>query len=897
MAMLPVNFESNKGVVEHQLQGTEIPNLQRLRDEVGRIFGGELDILNDDVPMRTSEDVLVAFKSHESAEVARRIDVLEAALESIRCALASSDVELQYQAIHGLWELTCDASNHKYVTYSMFEAAAEAVRSPELRVQSIAAAAVWRLAESEDTLARMPVADLVPALLHTLLTDDATKQSEPSAEDAAECARDAACAAESRDAGARRIRRTNTHSTSFAMLLPSAGVEEEDVEHDLQAARAVACTGYAIMEQRVWQAGGLLALLGAEAGRRAFHRTGVALRLLPLLEADDFRSPPPLKAACAALLARSAEVSPPVCKALLDGGLAQLVRLASASGVADGRTRQQASDLIRFALARVKLHPSRPVDAGILKELPAFVGELRASTLPLLADVRAYVRRGEPLSGASDADRSCVLLRSLIGCLWAMLAHLQATRAPLMLHAGWLGLATALLELSPERAAASDAAAAPPPTAAALEANACTARLTKHHGPKLRTACLGMLAALDAPTGGNCEHDGAAVLEARHPPPPPPKLSTPEPAAADSDENAPASDEPAEEPAPEPVLPASVVEQKAFERACAALKLTKVPSEPDDSPTSSAKPPTEAPSTSAGGKPVSRRSQMKGDAAPGGGGAGEKPEAHGALRGGSLRAARALAASLLDAIEHAVAPSRDPRTKQPLLPASTTALPTPAAGWRACECYGAALASLSGVAASALRHAGAVPRLIELLGALRGGAHRLGPKLTGYSRAAHGHLASILLSVASHGHPAVDAPLTAEALAANAGALAPASGGGAPASAAGSKPGSMHGSTPGSRLATAPPSQAASRPGSRPGTSKPGGSSSRAAAFVPLSRAQLERLVTELPLSAMGGTAVATLLWLHACHGHGMTDLLLEIGATEQLCAAASHVAARPSHS
>ena len=90
---------------------------------------------------------------------------------AMRRALSSSDVDLHYQAIHRLWELVCDTSNHPFVTYSIFERAAAMLRSSELRVQSIAAATVWKLAQEPSTIVRMPVADLVPALLLAVLKE------------------------------------------------------------------------------------------------------------------------------------------------------------------------------------------------------------------------------------------------------------------------------------------------------------------------------------------------------------------------------------------------------------------------------------------------------------------------------------------------------------------------------------------------------------------------------------------------------------------------------------------------------------------------------------------------------------------------------------------------------
>ena len=353
-------------------------------------------------------DVLVTFSNHHIADAGRRVDVLEAALESIRCAMYSSDVELHYQAVHGLWELACTSANHWHVTYSIFEAAAVAVRSPELRVQSIAAAAVWRFALHPPTLARMPVEELVPALLHALLRDHGQLASaaEPPSAQVAAAAEMAAQQAATPSARSRRMRGGEPSASgggSFVAprlsgLLPPVLVSDDDAAHDLQRARAVACTGYTLVEQRIWQAGALLALLSTAEGRRAFHRNRLTLRLLPVLEAPDARSPLPLKAACAALLARAAEVAPPVCRNLLEPGcLAQLVKLLCAQGAhIHWRTQLQVADLLRFAFARVRCHPSRAADALVLQYLPRVVGTVRAATLPLLGRLRAYIAAAKP---------------------------------------------------------------------------------------------------------------------------------------------------------------------------------------------------------------------------------------------------------------------------------------------------------------------------------------------------------------------------------------------------------------------------------------------------------------------------------------------------------------------
>ena len=64
---------------------------------------------------------------------------------------------------------------------------------------------------------------------------------------------------------------------------------EED-DHEQNAARAVSGTGFSIAHQRCWLAGALLACTKIDAGLTAFHKTGKAFRLLPMLEASPSRA-------------------------------------------------------------------------------------------------------------------------------------------------------------------------------------------------------------------------------------------------------------------------------------------------------------------------------------------------------------------------------------------------------------------------------------------------------------------------------------------------------------------------------------------------------------------------------------------------------------------------------
>ena len=150
---------------------------------------------------------------------------------------------MHYQACHGLWELACDENNHKYMTFSMFEVLVAMSHSREMRVQSIAAAAIWKLAQTQATALRMPVAAYVPHLLAALFAEKPPEPSDEAAQQAA--AESEMCAVNGGNImGHERI---------------VVGAEEDDAsteeEQEMQAARAVAGTGYPLIELRVWQAG------------------------------------------------------------------------------------------------------------------------------------------------------------------------------------------------------------------------------------------------------------------------------------------------------------------------------------------------------------------------------------------------------------------------------------------------------------------------------------------------------------------------------------------------------------------------------------------------------------------------------------------------------------------
>ena len=146
----------------------------------------------DGAILRSDAQLRVVLDNWAVREAARSADALEAVLESIRSRLGSSRVELHYkatpgsnpephprpslnphphpplnphQAVHALWELSCRTENHAQIGAGLFSLLAAAVCSEEPHVAAVAAATVWLLSECDETRARLPMAELVPALL------------------------------------------------------------------------------------------------------------------------------------------------------------------------------------------------------------------------------------------------------------------------------------------------------------------------------------------------------------------------------------------------------------------------------------------------------------------------------------------------------------------------------------------------------------------------------------------------------------------------------------------------------------------------------------------------------------------------------------------------------------
>ena len=153
--------------------------IQELHTHVRNVYGWKrCNIETQDCTFisTTQQDMEEAWDAYQIAEAARRRDVLEAVLESTRGALSSDDTELHYQGCHALWELACDQANHRHMTYSLFEQLIKLLQSPELRVRSLAGAAIWKLAENERTVKLLPTDQYVPRLFAALFS---IQQAEP----------------------------------------------------------------------------------------------------------------------------------------------------------------------------------------------------------------------------------------------------------------------------------------------------------------------------------------------------------------------------------------------------------------------------------------------------------------------------------------------------------------------------------------------------------------------------------------------------------------------------------------------------------------------------------------------------------------------------------------------
>ena len=929
-------------------------DVDELRSKVDALYGSrEAKVESLDGALIESHDELKsAFHAYQESESARRRDVLEAKLEEIRSALASParDVAAHARACHALWEIACDPTNHKYLTYSLFDHITASIRSRELRCRNLAAAALWVLADQPATAVRLPVTDLVPALIEAVFADPRRRTRRAAADDEEEGAAEGGSeGSENEDEGEEAggaedgddeagggggadgggvdelmatMMQPAGRGGGGGMGLPRipntlAALGALANDNDNQGTHAMARAGYALLEQRLWLAGALLACLTVEAGRKAFQRAEVALRLLPMLEAPPHQSPPPFKAACAALLAQAAAVSPPVCKSLLSGGALSLVHLIVDGDLtsrrrrsgADWRTQLQAADLLKFALARVRLSPAVPAERELLESLPAMMGELRAAACPLAEALLGTGaassdgaagggggestspgegRQGAAASSKEEDDKLAKLLRGVVGCMWGMGAALRLAGYVLPAPRGLVALCAALLEVAPER-----------PTPRGDRAT----RISKTYGAKLRSFALGILASLEFPPTGQPLSAAAEAL--RH------------------------------------------SEQLAFEAACARNGISvggnQAPSEPEGEPSAAAAGSNKGRRVSRGAAELRQVSVVAAAAAATAMQAAEAEEMHGPFRGASLQRLRALAVQLLGHLDDGVAPGH-PVT-------------------RATESYAAALAAIAPVSSRALMGEGAIDQLLAIctrlsaeaagivetaLAAAEGAltdaiaavenaksyndkitaeealeaataalevAKEARPALTGPALRVHGQCLATILAISSHGHPALSrgatsfddvlAPgLTPEEAATE--KLKPFQRKPPPVDAAGAP-------VPALDASTATTAAAAAAPGAPPMSKKQKRAAAAAAQNVPppiseeaiaaatavatdaahravrrphvLSPEHVQGVITHVRMSTVAGaTDGAAVLWLQACYPGG-DELIGDLGGAEVLAA------------
>ena len=258
-------------------------------------------------------------------EQARKEDILEAQLESIRSLMLCQRTELHLHGCISLWRIAVQRSQHKGIGDSVFTLLIKVLRSDDPHVAVIGAAAVWMLAEQDATLRRLPVGHLVKALLHTYPVDGHEEEkglaafadpddAPPPAEEGAEAGEaEAAEAAEAEAEGGSEeddadSEYSDEEERAFAMeerAKALVAAKEAREAHRRNSDIVYAATGKRLKDLRHLPIRALQSLMKMEDGRRAFHRCMGSQRLLPLLcdDNDDISS------AVAALFSRATGTS------------------------------------------------------------------------------------------------------------------------------------------------------------------------------------------------------------------------------------------------------------------------------------------------------------------------------------------------------------------------------------------------------------------------------------------------------------------------------------------------------------------------------------------------------------------------------------------------------------
>ena len=164
------------------------PVLSRVQRSIGEIFGwkgSQLQLLptaaeaeSGGLPLTITSDAELGalIRSWRIREERRRIDEVETVLAMVQSAFQSDDSTIHYAGCHALWRMADHAHEHVQVTRSKFEQLGMLLRSPELRVKSLAAVVLWSFTHKMHTLLRLPFHIAVPALIDCLVEDESTAQ-------------------------------------------------------------------------------------------------------------------------------------------------------------------------------------------------------------------------------------------------------------------------------------------------------------------------------------------------------------------------------------------------------------------------------------------------------------------------------------------------------------------------------------------------------------------------------------------------------------------------------------------------------------------------------------------------------------------------------------------------
>ena len=103
-------------------------------------------------PVKTTGLFHLLIETSVEREKARKEDMLEATLESIRSLMLCQRAELHLRGCISLWRIAAQRAQHKGVGDSVFTLLIKVLRSDDKYVAAIGAAAVWCLAEQDGTL-------------------------------------------------------------------------------------------------------------------------------------------------------------------------------------------------------------------------------------------------------------------------------------------------------------------------------------------------------------------------------------------------------------------------------------------------------------------------------------------------------------------------------------------------------------------------------------------------------------------------------------------------------------------------------------------------------------------------------------------------------------------------